>query len=562
MTEKDIEPSGSPLVTVVITCRERHGLAEDVIERVVHSIRMPARLVYLDVCTPDWLRARIAARAAEWRLEVIRFDDPLWPSQARRRVAHMIDTKYAIFMDNDIAVLPGWLETLVDCAEQTGAGIVGPLYLWGETADTDRIHMAGGELKATSETCGIVLNERHRFLGKKIDEVELRREPCDFVEFHCMLMRREVYRAPEIFDEEIVCVHEHIHAALVCREMGYGIYIEPSARVVYLAFAPYAIADLELFRWRWSVEAGDSSIRAFSKRWNVIDDARSFGVRNFLVRHNSHIDVVRRALQDGRGSLEPMQPSDLRQTITGLIELAQSRGYSAADLLELKRAHWAALILFNGGYRACGRPFINHVIGTASVLIHFGFETRLVAGAMLHAGYTHAPRMRGGAQEAVDAVARLLGGREKPIERMVRAYTVRSARWTQLWSLNNWRDVATIADAEIAIIAMANFVDMRLSGEIRATGRIDEEDSAVLAKADEICAVVGVPGLARTVHQEDRGARIEVFSDGATPKGSFRLEGMKAVPMVNRDFFDVQRSIAEKARHAVGVARAEEHAVL
>jgi glycosyltransferase involved in cell wall biosynthesis len=536
-------------------------LAEDVIERVARSIRMPARLVYLDICTPDWLRDRIAARAAEWRLEVIRFDEPLWPSQARRRVARMIDTKYAIFMDNDIAVLPGWLETLVDCAEQTGAGIVGPVYLWGKTADTNRIHMAGGELKATTEPGGIVLNEKHRFLDKRIDEVELRRQPCDFVEFHCMLMRREVYRSPEIFDEEIVCVHEHIHAALVCREMGHSIYIEPSARVVYLAFAPYAIADLELFRWRWSVEAGDSSIRAFAKRWGVIDDARSFGVRNFLVRHNSQIDPVRRALKDARRSLEPMQEQDLKQTITGLLDLAQARGYGAADLLELKRAHWAALILFNGGYRACGRPFINHVIGTASVLVHFGFETRLVVAAMLHAGYTHAPRMRGGAQETVDAVARLLGGREKQIERMVRAYTVRSARWEQLWDLDNWRDVTTIDDAEIAIIAMANFVDMRLSGEIRATGRIDEEDRAVLAKADEICALAGVPGLARTVRQEDSGVRIEVFSDGATPKGSFRLEGMKAVPMVNRVFFEVQRSIAEEAQHAVGV-HSQEHAVL
>jgi GT2 family glycosyltransferase len=60
-------------------------------------------------------------------LEIIRFDDPLWPSQARRRIAGLLDTKYAVFVDNDVAILPGWLERLVECAEQTGAGIVGPL---------------------------------------------------------------------------------------------------------------------------------------------------------------------------------------------------------------------------------------------------------------------------------------------------------------------------------------------------------------------------------------------------------------------------------------------------
>ncbi len=549
MTDKD--PNSGPIVTVVITCRERHGLTERVIEAIVRSIRMPTRLVYLDVCTPEWLRARIATRAAEWRLEVIRFDDPLWPSQARRRVAGLIDTKYAVFMDNDVHVLPGWLERIVECAEETGAGIVGPLYLWGENEHADLIHMGGGELKATPEAGGIILDERHRFLGKKLDAVELKREPCDFVEFHCMLMRREIYKAPDIFNEKIVCVHEHIHAALICKEMGYGIYMEPSARVVYLAFAPYALSDLELFRWRWSLEAGDSSIQAFAMRWDVIDDARSFGVRNYLVRHRQQVDPIRPSLQDAIRSKEPMQECDLKQTITGLIELAHSRGYTAGDLAQIKKAHWSALVLSNGGYRPCGRPFINHLIGTASVLVHFGFEMRVVVGGLLHAAYTHAPQMRGGPQETVDTVARWLGGTDTPTERRVRGYTVRSSRWTELSALDNWQDVATMDDIDTAIIAMANLVDMRLSGEIRVTGRADDDDIAALTKADEICAVVGVPGLAASLHTDKKDARLEIFADDKGPKGSFRLEGPKMVPMVNRAFFEVQRSIAAKAQTAV-----------
>src|SRR6186713_1544363 len=176
MTDKDVATSASdPIVTVVISCRERHGLAEGVIEALVRSIRIPARILYLDVCSPAWLRDRIDARAAEWGLEVVRIDEPLWPSQARRRIAGLLDTKYAVFMDNDVGVLPGWLERLIECAEQTGAGIVGPLYLWGADEYTDRIHMAGGELRSTKEENGIVVTERHRHLGKKLDEVELTR---------------------------------------------------------------------------------------------------------------------------------------------------------------------------------------------------------------------------------------------------------------------------------------------------------------------------------------------------------------------------------------------------
>ena len=549
-----------PIVTVVITCRERHGLTEGVIAAIVRSIRMPARLLYLDVCTPEWLRARIAARAAEWGLEVIRFDEPLWPSQARRRIAGLIDTKYAVFMDNDVHVLPGWLERVVECAEETGAGIVGPLYLWGENEHADRIHMGGGELRSMPEEGGIVLNERHRHFSKKLDEVELKREQCDFVEFHCMLMRREIYTAPDVFNESIVCVHEHIHAALICRQLGYGVYMEPSARVVYLAFAPYALSDLELFRWRWSLEAGDSSLRAFAKRWGVIDDARSFGVRTYLVRHRQQVDPIRPSLQDANRAKEPMRERDLKQTIAGLLELAHARGYAADDLAHIKKAHWSALVLSSGGYRPCGRPFINHLIGTASVLVHFGFETRLVVGGLLHAAYTHAPRMRGGAQETVDTVARWLGGADAPTERMVRNYTARSSRWRQFSNLDNWQDLATIEDVDTAFIAFASLLDMRLSGEIRTTGRTDDDELAPLTRADAICAVVGVPGLAASLRTEDTGFRTDVFADDKRPKGSFRLEGSKMVPMVNRAFFDVERSIAAKAQPVVESV-AEERAV-
>jgi hypothetical protein len=546
MTDKDAVPFDSrAIVTVVITCRERHGLTEGVIDAVVRTIRMPARLLYLDVCTPEWLRARIAARAAEWGLEVIRIDEPLWPSQARRRVAGLIDTKYAVFMDNDIHVLPGWLERIVACAEETGTGIVGPLYLWGEDERADRIHMAGGELKATPEKGGIVLNERPRFLGKKVDEVELKRQPCDFVEYHCMLMRREVYQSPDIFSEKIVCVHEHIHAALICKELGYGIYIEPSARVVYLAFAPYALSDLELFRGRWSLEAGDSSIKAFAARWGVIDDARSFGVRSFLVRHRALTDPIRPSLQDANRPRTPMHEGDLKQTLTGLLALAHSRGYKSDDLAQIKKAHWIALVLSSGGYRPCGRPFINHLIGTASVLVHFGFEIRVVLGGLLHAVYTHAPKMRGGAQETVDTVTRWLAGLASSAERTVRGYTMRSSRWKHLSSLGNWQDVATMDDIDTAIIAMASLVDMRLSGEIRATGGADE-DIAALAKADEICKIVGVPGLAASMNGDETGAQADIFADDRRPKASFRLEGVKMVPMVNHAFFEVQHSAEAK----------------
>jgi GT2 family glycosyltransferase len=560
MNENSVDQADArPIVTVVVLFRERYGLTEAVIEQIARTIRIPVRLIYADAGTPDDLRARIDARAAEWGLEVVRFGERLWPTQVRLRIAELIDTKYAVFVDNDIHVLPGWLERLIDCAEETGAGLVGPLYLWGDNVRSERVHMAGGVLSKTSDARGTLLYERHRHVNRQASELELEREPTDFVEFHCLLMRRELYQSPGMFDEQIVCVHEHIHAALLCREMGYPIYMEPSARVVYLAYVPYALADLDHFRWRWSFEAAMSTIAAFAQRWSLVNDDRVFGVGKFLVSHCSEIDPVRLSLQDRRANA-PMQESDLKQTITGLLELARARGYSERDLTLFRTAHWNALVLSSGGYRPCGRPFINHLIGTAGVLVHFGLEARLVVVALLHAAYTHAPRMTGGPQITVNTVAGWLGGADAPVERGVRGCVLRSARWKELSVLGNWKDVATTEDVDTALIAMASLVDMQLSGEIRATGRVDDEDIAAIAKADEICAVIGIPGLAASLSRDAGGARVNVFSEDKRPSESFRLEGQKMVRMVNNAIFDVQRSLAATSNSTTEMTAAETRA--
>jgi (p)ppGpp synthase/HD superfamily hydrolase len=104
-----------------------------------------------------------------------------------------------------------------------------------------------------------------------------------------------------------------------------------------------------------------------------------------------------------------MQESDLKQTFALFMELALRRGYLTRDMEQIEEAHWRALSLSNGGYRPCGRPFINHLVGTASVLVHYGFEVRLVQAALLHASYTHAPHFEGGPEKTVEAVAQALG---------------------------------------------------------------------------------------------------------------------------------------------------------
>jgi GT2 family glycosyltransferase len=541
MTAQYLQPHiGGPTVTVVMTCRERHGLTETAIESVLRNTRMPFRFLYADVGAPEWLRVRLAERAKEGVLEIVRFDDRLWPTEARRRIVNSIDSTYAVFIDDDVLVAPNWLEQLVECAEQTGAGIVGPVYLWGDGGPADRIHMAGGNLKEEREAKGIVLRESHNFMNRALADVQLHRRECGYVEFHCMLMRNEVFRTPEVFDDRIVCVHEHIHASLVARAMGYKTYFEPTAQVTYRVAAPYSFSDLPIFRHRWSSVACESSIRAFAERWSVIDDERSFHVRKYVAEHKAEVDPVRLALQDTETSHGPLRAGDLKHSLTGLIELARSKGYTESDIRQIGNAHWSALVLSNSGYRPCGRPFIDHLVGTASVLVHYGCETRLVLAALLHAAYTHAPRISGGPQNTVEAVARCLGGFDSVIERMVRAYTMRSSRWRLLSTMENWRDAATMADVDTALLAIANDAELHLSGEVRATGRTDADDGPAVTRAREICDDLGIPGLAEETMRQSRGPLAPLILPKNRPQSSFRISGTTSVPMVNPAFFQAQ----------------------
>ena len=88
---------------------------------------------------------------------------PAW-SQARNLGARHARGKHLVFVDNDIFVEPGWLASLTKCAEDTGAGVVGPLYLKGEP-DGPLVHCAGGSIEFVEDDGGtrwiIVANKVH-----------------------------------------------------------------------------------------------------------------------------------------------------------------------------------------------------------------------------------------------------------------------------------------------------------------------------------------------------------------------------------------------------------------
>ena len=61
--------------------------------------------------------------------------------------------------------------------------------------------------------------------------------------------------------------------------------------------------------------------------------------------------------------------------------------YSIDDINTLMRVYELAVPMFSAQYRASGKPFINHLVGTASVLASRRAPTTLLVAALLHAAY-------------------------------------------------------------------------------------------------------------------------------------------------------------------------------
>src|SRR5688572_3017059 len=185
-----------PQVTIIVVPRERFSFTRESLESIYQHTQTPFNLVYVDGGSPRVVQRYLQAQAREKGFHLIRTDYYLSPNHARNRGLRQVDTKYVVFMDNDVIVAPGWLIEMVRCAEETGATIVSPLICQG-TPVHETIHCAGGESGVRQKTDGGKVNrhiiEKIYRQGQRLPNVgdQLQRQQTGLAEFHCMMVRAE-----------------------------------------------------------------------------------------------------------------------------------------------------------------------------------------------------------------------------------------------------------------------------------------------------------------------------------------------------------------------------------
>jgi len=263
----------TPSVTLVVVPRERFQITRRSLESIYENTAYPFTLTYVDGGSPAPIRRYLEDQARQRRFRLIRTDRYITPNEARNLGIAEATTPYIVFVDNDVLVTPGWLEALVQCAEETGAWLVGPLYCHGEF-ERGVVHMTGGHAHIVEEDGARQFREDHRFFGEPLPTVRplLGREPCEMVEFHCMLVRSEVFHRLGPLDEGLKSALENPDFSMSVRRAGGEVYFEPAALVTYLAPPPLAWSDLPYFLLRWSDAWNRASLHHFRGKWRLAED--------------------------------------------------------------------------------------------------------------------------------------------------------------------------------------------------------------------------------------------------------------------------------------------------
>lgn len=262
-----------PNVTIVVVPRERFSYTHESLESIYEHTSIPFNLVYVDGNSPAHIRRYLEQKAKEKNFQIVRTDYYLYPNQARNLGLAHVKTKYVVFVDNDVVASPGWLNALVQCAEETGASVVGPL-MCQEKPLHEIVHFAGGESHIWTDNTGRRrIREKMYKQGQKVTEVrhQLQRQETELAEFHCVLVRTEIFKQIGALDEAMLNTKEHLDFCMSVKQAGGTVYFEPNCIVTYV-IEPPQLTDLHYYMLRWSDAWTLASLKRLREKWDLAED--------------------------------------------------------------------------------------------------------------------------------------------------------------------------------------------------------------------------------------------------------------------------------------------------
>jgi len=197
---------------------------------------------------------------------------------------------------------------------------------------------------------------------------------------------------------------------------------------------------------------------------------------------------------------------DPAQTNLRLYQQLRHAGRDAAEIERVRQTYKLVIRLFTGQYRGTGRPFVAHLVGTASILATLGARGAVVRAGLLHAAYTHGafPGWRRALTERKRQEVRAVAGAET--EGLVLRYA--RLRWTAevVPGLLDRLTTMSELDRDVITVRVANELE-----DLVDRGRVSGAQRAAATGAAALAEALGIPALAaalaRALRENDAAPR-------------------------------------------------------
>lgn len=262
-----------PLVTVVVVPRESFNMFAEVV-RGIYAVTPPIfKLLIMEGRAPDHVRDELRQiESLHSGCKIVYSDKWLYPHDFVNQSMPLIDTKYVVYVDNDVEVMEGWLENLVACAEEEKVGCVHPIYLTTKLNDPARkIHVAEGKLiRKKSPNGKWYIDSTMSYSGVRLEDYpDKRRKPSEFFEWHCVLFSKALLDKVGPLDD--LNISEHLDYTFRLQNAGERILLEPKAVVAYEYDRIWRLRgeDREYLIFRWGVEKSAKSLARYAEKWDL-----------------------------------------------------------------------------------------------------------------------------------------------------------------------------------------------------------------------------------------------------------------------------------------------------
>jgi (p)ppGpp synthase/HD superfamily hydrolase len=147
------------------------------------------------------------------------------------------------------------------------------------------------------------------------------------------------------------------------------------------------------------------------------------------------------------------------QTNIQLYNQLAELGYPEADVGKVHCGYGLAMQLFTGLYRGSGRPFLSHLVGTASVLAALRAPIEVVTAGLLHSAYSHGEF--GNYWRGVDGTkrARVTAAVGEEVEALVLGYMRLPWRAETIGALTDTAAESAGRDRHVLLMRLANELD-------------------------------------------------------------------------------------------------------